>query len=299
INECDPNPCLNGAKCIDGVNAFTCACEAGYNGKTREININYCEHAEVPERAALIDTMNKCDTAHRKNLLASLWRTATNINSCDPNENQPYQNGGKCSDGINDYACACVAGYQGKKCEININECRPNPCKNGDIEICSSTPCENGAKCVDGVASFTCICKSGWQGDRCHLDLNECASSPCKNATTCNNLPDAYTCTCVAGYAITNCAIRSFKDCSELLRSDAAKQSGVYTITTHLTNTKIQVYCDMVADEGGGFSKDGSMAVWIFIDISVKLNTDSDKRTANTGLFCYKKRPDVWLLMAK
>ena len=31
-NECDPNPCLNGATCIDGVNTYTCNCPAGYTG---------------------------------------------------------------------------------------------------------------------------------------------------------------------------------------------------------------------------------------------------------------------------
>lgn len=36
INECSPDPCQNGAKCIDGVNAFTCKCLPGYRGKRCE-----------------------------------------------------------------------------------------------------------------------------------------------------------------------------------------------------------------------------------------------------------------------
>ena len=42
-DECDPNPCLNGGTCIDGVGSFTCDCEDGYSGDTCEINIDDCD----------------------------------------------------------------------------------------------------------------------------------------------------------------------------------------------------------------------------------------------------------------
>ena len=32
IDECSPNPCLNGAVCVDGINRYTCNCVAGYTG---------------------------------------------------------------------------------------------------------------------------------------------------------------------------------------------------------------------------------------------------------------------------
>ncbi|KAH3791719.1 hypothetical protein DPMN_145208 [Dreissena polymorpha] len=49
-------------------------------------------------------------------------------------------------------------------------------------------------------------------------------------------------------------AMVKMKDCLELLSSGAALLSGVYTITTPLNHTKIQVYCDMVTDGGGGWT---------------------------------------------
>ena len=33
INDCDPNPCENGATCSDEVNDYNCTCMAGYFGK--------------------------------------------------------------------------------------------------------------------------------------------------------------------------------------------------------------------------------------------------------------------------
>jgi hypothetical protein len=30
------------------------------------------------------------------------------------------------------YECVCVPGTAGRNCEININECDSNPCKNGN-----------------------------------------------------------------------------------------------------------------------------------------------------------------------
>jgi len=32
IDECAPNPCLNGASCQDEVNGFTCSCKDGFLG---------------------------------------------------------------------------------------------------------------------------------------------------------------------------------------------------------------------------------------------------------------------------
>ena len=34
----------------------------------------------------------------------------------------PCQNGGNCTDGVNDYNCTCAAGYAERNCSIGIND---------------------------------------------------------------------------------------------------------------------------------------------------------------------------------
>ncbi|KAH3776288.1 uncharacterized protein LOC127845187 [Dreissena polymorpha] len=50
---------------------------------------------------------------------------------------------------------------------------------------------------------------------------------------------------------VAHCSVCLAKDCSELLVHDARLRSGVYNITTPLTHTQVQVYCDMDTDGGG------------------------------------------------
>ena len=52
---------------------------------------------------------------------------------------------------INAYQCGCIVGWTGMNCDVNINDCSPNPCQNGGIchvshtqscryPVCNSVP---------------------------------------------------------------------------------------------------------------------------------------------------------------
>lgn len=78
------------------------------------------------------------------------------VNNCpgDPVcESHDCQNGATCSDVWNAYECVCVPGYNGSRCELNIDDC-------------VNHGCQNGAKCEDGVQDYTCDCALGFTGDR-------------------------------------------------------------------------------------------------------------------------------------
>lgn len=64
---------------------------------------------------------------------------------------------------------ASVSGFNGHLCQFDIDEC-------------ASTPCKNGAKCVDGPNTYSCECTEGEvpvsRGAWAHLSRIESPSAP-------------------------------------------------------------------------------------------------------------------------
>lgn len=47
--------------------------------------------------------------------------------------------------------CVCPEGFEGDRCEINIDDCEDNDC-------------ENNSTCVDGINNYTCMCSPEYTG---------------------------------------------------------------------------------------------------------------------------------------
>lgn len=101
-------------------------------------------------------------------------------------ETDPCQNGGTCLDGIGEFTCLCVNGFEGKQCEIDVDECLSNPCK-------------NGATCNQYVDSYTCTCRLGFSGINCETNDEDCTESSCMYGGTCIDGINSYTCSCKPG----------------------------------------------------------------------------------------------------
>lgn len=57
INECAQRPCLNGGRCIDGVNNFTCDCSStGYEGYLCEVDVDECRRDDPCVRGRCINS---------------------------------------------------------------------------------------------------------------------------------------------------------------------------------------------------------------------------------------------------
>ena len=54
----------------------------------------------------------------------------------------------------------------------------------------------NGATCIDGLASFTCMCPMGYDGDLCEIIINvdNCIDNPCLNNGSCVDEVNSHKC---------------------------------------------------------------------------------------------------------
>ncbi|XP_061671031.1 vitamin K-dependent protein S isoform X2 [Syngnathoides biaculeatus] len=75
------------------------------------------------------------------------------------------------------------------------NQCTPFPCYR-----------EGTKQCVDGQASYTCVCKPGWNGQCCEKDIDECVDPtfPAGCNQECVNIPGSFHCTCNDGYYLSD-----------------------------------------------------------------------------------------------
>lgn len=109
----------------------------------------------------------------------------------------PCKNGGICED-LGGFAlelsCRCLAGFTGRYCETNMDDCLMRPCA-------------NGATCVDGVNRFSCLCPAGFTGRFCTVNLDDCASQPCLNGGRCIDRINKFYCLCPAGFTGQTCDI--------------------------------------------------------------------------------------------
>ncbi|XP_077455153.1 uncharacterized protein LOC144073307 isoform X1 [Stigmatopora argus] len=105
--------------------------------------------------------------------------TCANGGRCMSDERPPLSNG--------EYACTCPNGFKGQRCEVDVDDCKPNPCRLG--------------RCVDAANGFTCICPPGMTGVTCRQDVDECASHPCFPGVDCANSLGSFSCgVCPPGF---------------------------------------------------------------------------------------------------
>ncbi|XP_048577865.1 von Willebrand factor D and EGF domain-containing protein [Nematostella vectensis] len=95
-----------------------------------------------------------------------------NRGSCYPHPYYPRGSG--------QYECACPVGFNGSRCEVNINDCESNTCVNGT--------------CLDGVANYTCLCDVGFKGQLCNEKVSNCSDDACYPGVNCTDISGCIAC---------------------------------------------------------------------------------------------------------
>ncbi|XP_029988085.1 sushi, nidogen and EGF-like domain-containing protein 1 isoform X2 [Sphaeramia orbicularis] len=230
---------------------------------------------------------------------------------------RPCLNGGQCIDdcitGNPSFTCSCLAGFTGRRCQIDVDECASYPCQNGgtckdqinsficqcpagytgiqcetDIDECKDRPCLNNAVCVQGVGSFTCVCEPGYTGVLCEIDINECESQPCLNGGECIDQVANFTCICPATFTGMFCE-------TELMVLQVnSTEEGNQTASCDEENCKKNQICEFTSSEiynctcAPGFYGDKCEEECLCQNggVCVDINGTCECPTGYTGLYC-------------
>ncbi|KAL4219338.1 Mucin-4 [Mactra antiquata] len=168
IDECSMTLCAQ--ECMNTVGSYQCSC---YDGFTLSEDMLTCDECPVGYWGP--ECQESCDC-----LQAITCNKAT--------------------------GCLCQQGWNGTKCDVNVNEC--------ETDVCSYYH-----NCVDTTGSYVCDCKQGYQrtADNNCENINECLEGgqhDCNPDTEiCVDIPGHYQCQCKTGYIRCNTTCEDVDEC--------------------------------------------------------------------------------------
>ncbi|XP_025017965.1 uncharacterized protein LOC107368337 [Tetranychus urticae] len=121
INQCDPNPCFNGTRCISQIGDFSCVCPSDRTGKLCESLLVPCEVNDCQHGAVCLATSTSPQTRQCYCVPGFYGiNCERHFNECMPAINV-CANDGLCIEGPTNYSCSCLNGFKGKHCEISCS----------------------------------------------------------------------------------------------------------------------------------------------------------------------------------
>ena len=199
IDDCqgaayNADPCQNGGQCVDQIGYYTCNCAGtGFENDRCQDNIDDCPYTQ------------------------SFGETVV----CNGH--------GTCTDGVNDFTCACdvLEGtthrlYDGSECQNDYDECESACSEVTGRKQCTNSPGGFECKCKDlckenvfvvGTEDISC----GYQGPFCEDDIDECTKETdnCHDKANCINTHGSFWCECYAGYTGNGTDCREIDECAE------------------------------------------------------------------------------------
>ncbi|KAL3290304.1 hypothetical protein HHI36_023648 [Cryptolaemus montrouzieri] len=139
-------------------------------------------------------------------------KSITSLLTKDECQSNPCANGGICQDLFNDFICHCPDEWEGRLCDVDVNECARF--------VGTDLGCQNGATCIDKRGSYQCLCPHGWYGIHCTRRSKDCnsgsSSDLCGHGTCISQNTDlGYKCICDQGWTTDGSSPECSKDVDE------------------------------------------------------------------------------------
>jgi len=197
IDECAEQTSNCPQSCTNTVGSFTCGCQPGYQGANCDA-VTACGQNQCSYKCAMINGQQKCSCMSGFSL-ASDGISCTDIDECSNPDLNRCSVKKMCNNTMGGYKCGCPVG---SSVGDDLRVCQP----------CSDTTwgpnCANDCNCGPNVQTCTktdgcTICRNGWQGPGCTVDVDECTTGTarCAETATCVNAAGTYMCKCADGSA--------------------------------------------------------------------------------------------------
>ncbi|KAH8853696.1 Neurogenic locus Notch protein [Schistosoma japonicum] len=218
--------------CEDLINGYACHCLPGWTGTHCEDRLRPCANSSLCLNNATCLDLVTTDRNGEMNesadpfvcLCAEGFRgklCETKIINYHCMDTIVCQNGGKCTvDNDGREYCKCLKNYQGVYCEDEVNredntnllhrreeqkEMQKRPCHNEGI--CISQDLTNGENQLNDITelNYTCICRPGYSGKHCEINIFDCFNQPCGSYGICKDEINGYHCECLKGWKGSHC----------------------------------------------------------------------------------------------